>query len=124
MSTVITMRLVQLFVLALVLGVVLGGELVPQECPAECSCHYFRINWVSDCAHRGLRGAPSSLSPATYVLDMSGNRLSELALPSAVKPRRLLLANNRFTSLERVHFQVSCHITCYPLLLSHKARLM
>ncbi|KAF4517839.1 hypothetical protein B566_EDAN008781 [Ephemera danica] len=83
----------------------LAADLPPQECPSECTCYYVRINWVAECSHRGLAAAPAGLSHATYVLDLSANRLETLTLPIEVRPRRLLLADNNFRQITQEQFQ-------------------
>ncbi|XP_043276391.1 toll-like receptor 6 [Venturia canescens] len=81
-------------------------ELVEQECPEACHCHYFRINWVTDCSESNLTSVPTSeLSPNVYILDMNGNNIEHLApFPPDIKLRRLQMAHNRLTKLEKESF--------------------
>lgn len=61
-----------IFVL-LSLTVVLSEFPVEQECPEECDCHYFRVNYVTDCSESNLTEIPyEEISPNVYILDMNG----------------------------------------------------
>lgn len=79
----------------------LNGELVEQECPDDCQCHYFRINWVTDCSESNLTSIPhEELSQNVYVLDMNGNNIKHVApFPRDIKLRRLQMAHNLLTEL-------------------------
>lgn len=45
-----------------------------QECPEECDCHYFRVNYVTDCSESNLTEIPyDEISLNVYILDMNGN---------------------------------------------------
>ncbi|XP_076233015.1 uncharacterized protein LOC143178333 [Calliopsis andreniformis] len=83
-----------------------NGELVEQECPVDCHCHYFRVNWVTDCSESNLTNIPyDELSPNVYVLDMNGNNVAEVApFPHGIKLRRLQMAHNRLTELKHESF--------------------
>ncbi|KZC11940.1 Leucine-rich repeat-containing protein 15 [Dufourea novaeangliae] len=83
-----------------------NGELVEQECPVDCHCHYFRINWVTDCSESNLTSIPyDELSPNVYILDMNGNNIARvLPFPSSIKLRRLQMAHNRLTELKYESF--------------------
>lgn len=87
-------------------GLALNGELVEQECPEDCHCHYFRINWVTDCSESNLTAIPhEGLSQNVYVLDMNGNNVEEIKpFPADIKLRRLQIAHNRLTELESESF--------------------
>ncbi|XP_003691018.1 protein artichoke [Apis florea] len=83
-----------------------NGELVEQECPMDCHCHYFRVNWVTDCSESNLTSIPiDELSPNVYVLDMNGNNIAQVApFPHSIKLRRLQMAHNRLTELKYKSF--------------------
>ena len=82
-------------------GFALNGELVEQECPVDCHCHYFRINWVTDCSESNLTSIPyDELSPNVYILDMNGNNIAHVGpFPRDIKLRRLQMAHNQLTEL-------------------------
>lgn len=82
------------------------NDLVEQECPVDCHCHYFRINWVTDCSESNLTSIPyDELSPNVYVLDMNGNNIARVASwPQGIKLRRLQLAHNSLTELKYESF--------------------
>lgn len=83
-----------------------NGDLVEQECPVDCHCHYFRINWVTDCSESNLTSIPiDELSPNIYVLDMNGNNIVQVGpFPPSIKLRRLQMAHNRLTELKYESF--------------------
>ncbi|CAD1480355.1 unnamed protein product, partial [Heterotrigona itama] len=83
-----------------------NGELVEQECPVDCHCHYFRINWVTDCSESNLTSIPNDeLSPNIYILDMNGNNIAQIGpFPHSIKLRRLQMAHNRLTQLKYESF--------------------
>lgn len=57
------------------LSVTLSASEFPaeQECPEECDCHYFRVNYVTDCSESNLTEIPyEEISPNVYILDMNG----------------------------------------------------
>ncbi|XP_003424883.1 leucine-rich repeat-containing G-protein coupled receptor 6 [Nasonia vitripennis] len=84
----------------------LNGELVEQECPVDCHCHYFRINWVTDCSESNLTSIPhEGLSHNVYVLDMNGNNVEQVTpFPRDIKLRRLQMAHNKLTELNYQSF--------------------
>ncbi|XP_017780191.1 PREDICTED: chaoptin-like [Nicrophorus vespilloides] len=84
-----------------------NGELVDLGCPDECECHYFRVNWVTDCSESNLTDIPySELSPSVYILDLNGNYLTDVPpFPPDIKMRRLQLANNLLTHVRKESFQ-------------------
>ncbi|XP_075237808.1 uncharacterized protein LOC142334011 isoform X2 [Lycorma delicatula] len=92
--------------LVILLGV--NGKLPSLECPEECDCHYFRINWVTDCSESNLTDIPThehGLSLNVYVLNMNGNLLKNVTpFPHDIKLRRLQLADNRLTKITREEF--------------------
>ncbi|CAH2256755.1 insulin-like growth factor-binding protein complex acid labile subunit [Pararge aegeria] len=84
-----------------------NGDSFELECPDECDCHYFRINWVTDCSESNLTEVPyDELSLSVYILDLNGNNITSLQpFPSDIKMRRLQIANNRLTKVERDAFR-------------------
>lgn len=84
-----------------------NGELAEQECPDECDCHYFRINWVTDCSNSNLTQIPyDELSMNVYVLDLNDNLISEIQpFPPDIKMRRLQMANNLMLKLKKNSFK-------------------
>jgi len=99
----------RLYIIASLL--MLGAELVsgtlPElECPEDCDCHYFRINWVTDCSESNFTEIPhEGLSQNVYVLNMNSNNVSEVQrFPEDIKLRRLQLADNLLTKLSRESF--------------------
>lgn len=83
-----------------------NGELSQLECPDECDCHYFRINWVTDCSDSNLTEIPySELSLNVYVLDLNSNFIREVQpFPSDIRMRRLQMADNLMTELRKESF--------------------
>nr|XP_050848750.1 leucine-rich repeat-containing protein 15-like isoform X1 [Vespula vulgaris] len=83
-----------------------NGELTEQECPVDCHCHYFRINWVTDCSESNLTSISyNELSPNVYVLDMNGNNIKHVApFPHGIKLRRLQMAHNQLDQLNYESF--------------------
>ncbi|KAL6448522.1 hypothetical protein ACFW04_000427 [Cataglyphis niger] len=79
----------------------LNEELLEQECPVDCHCHYFRINWVTDCSDSNLTTIPyNELSDNVYILDMNDNNIANVGpFPSSIKLRRLQMAHNQLTEL-------------------------
>jgi len=44
-----------------------------EECPEGCDCHYFRVNYVTDCSESNFTEIPyDELSLNVYILDMNG----------------------------------------------------
>jgi len=76
-------------------------ELPEQECPVDCHCHYFRVNWVTDCSDSNLTTIPyNELSHNVYILDMNDNNIADISpFPESIKLRRLQMAHNRLTEL-------------------------
>lgn len=97
-----------LFLFGTVIGSAISfyGDLAEQECPVDCHCHYFRINWVTDCSESNLTTIPyDELSPNVYILDMNGNRIADISpFPPGIKLRRLQMAHNLLTSLTHESF--------------------
>uniref|UniRef100_A0A224X852 Putative insulin-like growth factor-binding protein complex acid labile subunit n=1 Tax=Panstrongylus lignarius TaxID=156445 RepID=A0A224X852_9HEMI len=80
-----------------------------QQCPESCDCHYFRINWVTDCSNRALTTVPTTyeegLSPNVYILNLNDNNITDInAFPDDIKLRSLLLAGNQLTTITRIAF--------------------
>ncbi|KAL4713922.1 hypothetical protein ACJJTC_015576 [Scirpophaga incertulas] len=84
-----------------------NGDSFELECPDECDCHYFRINWVTDCSESNLTEVPyEELSMSVYILDLNGNNITELkTFPSDIKMRRLQIADNRLSKIDRESFK-------------------
>ncbi|KAJ9585659.1 hypothetical protein L9F63_002547, partial [Diploptera punctata] len=76
------------------------------ECPEDCDCHYFRINWVTDCSESNFTEVPhEGLSQNVYILNMNSNNVSELQrFPEDIKLRRLQMADNLLTKLTKESF--------------------
>jgi Leucine-rich repeat (LRR) protein len=83
-----------------------NGTLPDLECPEDCECHYFRINWVTDCSESNFTEIPhEGLSQNVYVLNMNSNNVTEVQrFPEDIKLRRLQLADNLLTKLSRESF--------------------
>lgn len=84
-----------------------NGDSFELECPDECDCHYFRINWVTDCSESNLTEVPyDELSLSVYILDLNGNNITNLKpFPGDIKMRRLQIANNRLTRVDKEAFK-------------------
>lgn len=85
------------------------GELAEEPtCPEEddCDCHYFRINWVTDCSESNLTYIPhDGLDIRVYELNMNGNNLRDVdPFPEGIKLRSLKLADNLLTSIKKDTF--------------------
>lgn len=84
------------------------GELPDQDCPDDCDCHYWRINWVTDCSESNLTTVPTveeGLSLGVYLLNMNANNLRELEpFPNDLKVRSLQLAENMLSSVGKDDF--------------------
>lgn len=78
------------------------------ECPDDCDCHYFRVNWVTDCSESNLTAVPTyeeGLASNVYTLDMSGNQLESLeTFPEDIRLRSLKLADNLLTKVTHADF--------------------
>ncbi|KAI8438000.1 hypothetical protein MSG28_010658 [Choristoneura fumiferana] len=97
-------RLAALFCLATIgYTLAFNGDSFELECPDECDCHYFRINWVTDCSESNLTEVPyDELSMSVYILDLNGNNITTLKpFPKDIKMRRLQIANNRLTKITK-----------------------
>jgi insulin-like growth factor-binding protein complex acid labile subunit len=83
-----------------------NGELAELECPDDCDCHYFRINWVTDCSESNLTEIPyDELSLNVYVLDLNDNRITSVGpFPPDIKMRRLQIADNHMTEVKKESF--------------------
>lgn len=84
-----------------------NGDSFELECPDECDCHYFRINWVTDCSESNLTEVPyDELSLSVYILDLNGNNITSLKpFPGDIKMRRLQIANNHLTRVDKEAFK-------------------
>lgn len=72
------------------------------ECPEECECHYFRINWVTDCSESNLTDIPNdNMSLSVYILNMNGNNVTTWpTFPNDMKLRRLQVGSLVFSDDE------------------------
>lgn len=77
------------------------------ECPEECECHYFRINWVTDCSESNLTDIPNdNMSLSVYILNMNGNNVTTWpTFPADMKLRRLQVADNLVQRVTKEMFQ-------------------
>ncbi|XP_063827665.1 carboxypeptidase N subunit 2-like [Ostrinia nubilalis] len=96
-----------LYLLAFGLAHGFNGDSFELECPDECDCHYFRINWVTDCSESNLTEVPyDELSMSVYILDLNGNNITTLkTFPADIKMRRLQIANNRLARVDKDAFK-------------------
>ncbi|CAH1730956.1 leucine-rich repeat-containing protein 15-like [Aphis gossypii] len=76
------------------------------DCPEDCDCHFFRINWVTDCSESNLTSMPyEGLDSNVYILNMNGNRLKEIEpFPANIKLRTLQLSKNFLTKIQKTTF--------------------
>lgn len=76
------------------------------DCPEDCDCHFFRINWVTDCSESNLTSMPyEGLDSNVYVLNMNGNLLKEIEpFPADIKLRTLQLSENFLTKIQKTTF--------------------
>ncbi|CAH0562085.1 unnamed protein product [Brassicogethes aeneus] len=83
-----------------------NGELAELECPDDCDCHYFRVNWMTDCSDSNLTEIPyDELSLNVYVLDLNDNLISDVQpFPADIKMRRIQLAHNSMTEVKKESF--------------------
>lgn len=94
-------------VLVVLLGVGACVATLPElECPEDCDCHYFRINWVTDCSESNFTEIPhDGLSLNVYILNMNSNNVTEVRpFPENIKLRRLQIADNQLNRLSRESF--------------------
>ncbi|XP_035525047.1 reticulon-4 receptor-like 2 [Morone saxatilis] len=86
-----------LCVLPLLLNTVLGFKL----CPSHCLC--YESSDLVDCRSRGLVWVPPSVPHGTWLLDLSGNKLTEVRTRSFVglwSLKILLMSNNSIQTLQ------------------------
>lgn len=83
-----------------------NGDLTELQCPEDCDCHFFRVNWVTDCSESNLTEIPyEEIDPNVYILDLNGNDIADVeAFPPDVKLRRLQLADNRLAEVRQDSF--------------------
>ncbi|XP_050535112.1 toll-like receptor Tollo [Daktulosphaira vitifoliae] len=76
------------------------------DCPEDCDCHFFRINWVTDCSESNLTSIPhEGLDNNVYILNMNGNHLKEIEpFPADLKLRTLTLSENMLTKIHKTTF--------------------
>ncbi|KAJ8950261.1 hypothetical protein NQ318_021115 [Aromia moschata] len=104
----LSLSIASVLILAARLGPVgaFNGELAELECPDDCDCHYFRVNWVTDCSDSNLTRIPyNELSRNVYILDLNDNFISDVEpFPPDFKVRRLQLSANLMTVLKKESF--------------------
>jgi hypothetical protein len=95
-----------MWALLVLLGVSVCAASLPElECPDECECHYFRINWVTDCSENSLTAMPTNISNNVYILNLNGNNLTTWEpFPAEIKLRRLQAADNLLTRITQTMF--------------------
>lgn len=83
-----------------------NGDRSELECPDDCDCHYFRVNWVTDCSDSNLTEIPyDEISLNVYVLDLNNNHITNVRqFPPDIKMRRLQLADNLMTEVKKESF--------------------
>lgn len=94
-------------IIALAFITTAAGDLAEQlDCPEDCDCHYFRVNWVTDCSETNLTSIPfEKLDRNVYILNLIGNRLKEVEpFPENIKVRTLQLADNQLTRIKNDTF--------------------
>lgn len=76
------------------------------DCPEDCDCHFFRINWVTDCSEMNLTSMPyDGLDSNVYILTMTGNKVEEIEpFPADIKLRTLHMSDNELTSINKTTF--------------------
>lgn len=76
------------------------------DCPEDCDCHFFRINWVTDCSENNFTTMPyDGLDSNVYILNMNGNLLKDLdPFPADIKLRTLQLSENFLTKIQKTTF--------------------
>ncbi|CAI6373924.1 unnamed protein product [Macrosiphum euphorbiae] len=94
---------------AIILAYVCNTSAIPSEqldCPEDCDCHFFRINWVTDCSESNFTSMPyEGLDGKVYVLNMNGNLLKEIEpFPANIKLRTLQLSENFLTKIQKTTF--------------------
>lgn len=81
------------------------ADLPDQDCPDDCDCHYFRVNWVTDCSESNLTSIPTEqegLSLNVYILNMNANNMRKLEpFPADLK---VYIANN----LSIINLVITC----------------
>lgn len=79
-------------------------------CPHQCFC--YEASELVDCRSQGFTHIPHSVPHGTWLLDLSGNRLSELRSTSftGIWTLRVLLISQ--SSMQMVHSQVSSFFSC------------
>ncbi|XP_014255652.1 leucine-rich repeat-containing G-protein coupled receptor 4-like [Cimex lectularius] len=97
------------WLLFLFFGTFVSGLLPDLECPEDCDCHYFRVNWVTDCSDLGLNSVPTleeGLSLKVYILNLNGNNLTSVGnFPEGVTLRSVTIADNSLTTVGRNDFE-------------------
>lgn len=89
----------------LITFLVAGGS---KLCPHQCSC--YEVSELVDCRSRGFTHIPHSIPHGTWLLDLSGNKLSELRSTSftGIWALRVLLLSQ--SNMQVVHSQVRSNL--------------
>lgn len=100
---------ISIIVFATLLAYVCNTNAILSEqlnCPEDCDCHFFRINWVTDCSESNLTSMPyEGLSNNVYILNMNGNHLKDIQpFPADLKLRTLQLSENLLTKIHKTTF--------------------
>jgi len=98
-----------IIVFTILLAYVCNTSAIPSkqfDCPEDCDCHFFRINWVTDCSESNLTSIPyEGLDGNAYVLNMNGNLLKDIEpFPADIKLRTLQLSENFLTKIQKTTF--------------------
>lgn len=102
---------IRLFILVSVtlLVYIYNIDAIPSEqlnCPDDCNCHFFRINWVTDCSENNFTSIPhEGLDNNVYILTMNGNLVKEIEpFPMNIRLRTLQLSENFLTKIQKTTF--------------------
>ena len=95
------------------------------ECPEDCDCHYFRINWVTDCSESNFTEIPhEGLSQNVYILNMNSNNVTDVQpFPQDIKLRRLQMADNLLTRLKKESFAGLAYLLDADFSSNHIAKV-
>lgn len=86
-----------IYVMSLVLNTVLGSKM----CPSHCLC--YESSDLVDCRSRGLVQVPPRVPHGAWLLDLSGNKLTEVRSGSFVglwSLKILMMSNNSIQTLQ------------------------
>ncbi|XP_065805786.1 reticulon-4 receptor-like 2 [Labrus bergylta] len=83
----------------------LNSTMAFEMCPSDCLC--YESSALVDCQSRGLVHVPPSIPPSTWMLDLGGNRMTEVRSRSFVglwSLKILLMSNNSIQTLQPQSF--------------------